>query len=376
MPDTARNIFLAALLMSLATLLAPAPLIADDAVTVFRGGEDGYHTYRIPAIIATKEGTLLAFCEARKSGGGDSGNIDLVLKRSTDGGKTWGKMQIVWDDENNTCGNACPVVDQATGTIWLPLTWNRGDDHESKIKAGTAKDTRRVFMSHSKDDGNTWAKPVEITSTTKPDDWRWYATGPGIGIQITEGKHKGRMVIPCDHSTAAGEYRSHSIHSDDSGKTWQLGGTIKPDVNECQVAELPGGRLMMNLRNYARSDSRRRAISLSDDGGQSWSPVSYDAALIEPICQASLLRLRHGPRSLQETQLLFSNPASQKSRDHLTVRLSRDGGKTWPASKVLHEGPAAYSNLIELADGTLACLYERGEKNAYQTIVLHRFTLP
>lgn len=348
---------------------------ADDAVAVFRSGEGGYHTYRIPAIVATKKGTLLAFCEGRKSGGGDSGNIDLVLKRSTDGGKTWGPLQILWDDQDHTCGNPCPVLDQSTGTIWLPLTWNRGDDNESKIKAGTGKDSRRVFMSHSTDDGQNWAVPAEITAATKAEGWRWYATGPGVGIQIAEGPHKGRLVIPCDHSTSSGEFRSHSIHSDDNGKSWKLGGTIQPDVNECQVAELPGGKLMMNLRNYSKSESKRRAVSFSDNGGETWSPVTFDATLVEPICQASLLFVRQTPEPSKPALLLFSNPASAKSRDHLTVRGSRDGGKTWPLTKLLYEGPAAYSNLVELADGSLACCYERGAKSPYETIVFHPFTL-
>ncbi len=374
MPQDSQRIRFAFLAFLVAAMMC-GEVAADDAVAVFRGGDDGYHTYRIPAIVATKKGTLLAFGEARKSGGGDSGNIDVVLKRSTDGGKTWGPMQVVWDHEGNTCGNACPVVDQNTGIIWLPLTWNRGDDHESKIKAGTGKDTRRVYMSHSTDDGLTWAAPVDITRDTKADDWRWYATGPGNGIQIAEGRHKGRLVIPCDHSTPTGEYRSHSIHSDDAGKTWKVGGTIKPDVNECQIIELPGGRLMMNLRNYSKSDAKRRAVSFSDDGGETWSPATYDRVLIEPICQASLLRLRQAKNAAKAPILLFSNPASEKSRDHMTVRLSRDGGKTWPISKVLHEGPAGYSNLVEMPDGSTACFYERGDKNPYQTIVFHRFTL-
>ena len=349
---------------------------SDSGQAVFRGGNDGYHTYRIPSIIATKKGTLLAFAEARKEGRGDAGNIDLVLKRSHDGGKTWGPQQVVWDDADHTCGNPCPVVDQATGHIILLLTWNRGDDHEGKIKAGTAKDTRRVFVSRSEDDGLTWEKPRDITSTAKHPDWRWYATGPGISIQMKEGKHAGRLVIPCDHSTADGEYRSHSIHSDDGGKTWALGGTIKPHVNECQVVELPGGKLLINLRNYAKApNAKRRAIATSDDGGQTWSEVSYDAALIESICQASLIRLMHPAGADKQGMLLFSNPASEKSRDQLTVRLSRDGGKTWPASRVLFAGHAAYSNLIELPDGTLGCLYERGQKSAYDEIYFERFTL-
>ena len=170
-----------------ACISASAPLATGQGVSshqprqtdVFVSGTDGYHTYRIPSIIVTKKGTLLAFCEGRKKGRSDSGNIDLLLKRSEDGGKTWSRQQVVWDENTNTCGNPCPVVDRQTGTIYLLMTWNRGDDRESAIKKNTSRDTRRVRVSRSDDDGATWSKPAEITDTAKRPEWRWYATGPG-----------------------------------------------------------------------------------------------------------------------------------------------------------------------------------------------------
>ena len=190
----------------------PAP--SQDAV--FVSGTEGYHTFRIPSAIVTPHGTVLAFCEGRKSGRGDAGNIDLVLRRSTDGGLTWSSLQTVWDDGPNTCGNPCPVVDRTTGTVWLLLTWNRGDDPEPKIIARQSKDTRRVFVTHSTDDGVTWTKPTEITDSTKLTNWTWYATGPGAGIQIERGPHQRRLVIPCDHIEAGTKrYYSHVIYSDD-----------------------------------------------------------------------------------------------------------------------------------------------------------------
>ena len=169
-----------------------------ESVDVFASGSGGYHTYRIPAIVATKSGALLAFCEARKESKSDTGNIDLLLKRSADDGKTWSESIVIWDDDKNTCGNATPVVDQSTGTIWLPMTWNLGSDHEGEIKAGTSKHPRRVFLTHSNDDGLTWAEPTEITDVVRKDHWRWYATGPGNAIQLTRGEHKGRLLIPAN----------------------------------------------------------------------------------------------------------------------------------------------------------------------------------
>ena len=161
---------------------------------VYVSGQDGYHTYRIPSLLVTPRGTLLAFAEGRKQGSGDAGDIDLLLKRSPDLGRTWEAAQTVWDDGPNTCGNPCPVVDRETGTLWLLLTWNRGDDAEHQIIAQQSRDTRRVFVTRSTDDGLTWSAPREITGSVKLTNWTWYATGPGAGIPIEHGAHRGRLV--------------------------------------------------------------------------------------------------------------------------------------------------------------------------------------
>ena len=234
------------------------PAVQDGKVgePLYVSGQDGYHTYRIPALAVTTKGTVLAFCEGRKNSASDTGDIDLLVKRSTDHGRTWSQLHVVWDDAGNTCGNPCAVVERETGTIWLLTTWNRGDDHESQIIAQTSKDTRRVFVTHSTDDGLSWSDPREITAEAKRDDWTWYATGPGSGIQIRHGQQQGRLVIPCDHIEAGTKrYYSHIIYSDDQGKSWQLGGsTPQHQVNECEAVELADGRLMLNMRNYDRAE--------------------------------------------------------------------------------------------------------------------------
>ena len=348
--------------------------------TVWKSGEGDYHTYRIPSVIRTMNGTLLAFCEGRKSGRGDAGNIDLLLKRSSDGGRTWSDDIVLWDDGGNTCGNPCPVVDETTGTIWLLLTHNLGHDHESDIIKKKAESTRTVWVSHSSDDGSTWATPSEITKSTKEPGWGWYATGPGVGIQIKHGPHKGRLVIPCDHSYddpngklqgGGFEFGAHSIHSDDHGKTWQLGGTIRPKANECQVVERDdaAGGLLMNMRSYF--GRQRRTHSVSSDGGTTWSSPVDAPQLVEPVCQGSILRLTW-EKDGSPGVLLFSNPASEKSRVNMTVRASFDDGSSWPVARVLNTGPAAYSCLVGLPDNAFGCLYETGEKNAYESIVFHR----
>lgn len=346
---------------------------------VFVAGQGGYHTYRIPALAVTTQGTLLAFCEGRRHGREDWGEIDLVLKRSLDGGETWSEEQVVWAD-GNTCGNPCPVVDHNSGRVWLPMTWNRGDDTEQQIIEGTSTDTRRVFLTHSDDDGLTWAEPIEITSAVKRPDWTWYATGPGAGIQIERGAHRGRLVIPCDHIEAETKrYYSHIIYSDDHGRTWQLGGcTPQHGVNECEVVELTDGRLMLNMRNYDRSQHTRK-ISFSEDGGLTWSDLCSDPALIEPICQASIRRCagfgdaRPGDDRLG--LLFFSNPAHEHERVNMTLRFSSDERQTWAESRCLHAGPSAYSCLAALPNSEIGCLYERGEAHPYEEIVLARIRL-
>jgi sialidase-1 len=342
---------------------------------VFVAGQGGYHTYRIPAIVVTTNGTTLAFCEGRKNSRSDTGKIDLLLKRSTDGGKTWSAQQVIWADGENTCGNPAPVVDQATGTVWLLMTWNSGVDREDQIGYQASRDTRRVFVTHSADEGRTWTKPREITSSVKKTDWGWYATGPANGIQLMRGARRGRLVIPANHSTSSSQTkavtRSHVIFSDDHGQTWQLGGSEEEKTNESTVVELADGTLMHNMRSY--HNKNRRAVATSKDCGRTWSPVKLDDALIEPVCQGSILRCTW-PEGGEKSRILFSNPASLK-RERVTVRLSYDEGATWAVSKMIYAGPSAYSCLTVLPDKSIACLFECGKKNSYETISLARFPL-
>lgn len=351
-----------------------APLGDIRTTDLFVSGQNDYHAYRIPALVVTNSGTLLAFCEGRKKSLLDSGDIDTLLRRSTDNGKTWSKQQIIWDDQGNKCGLPCPVVDRQTGTIWLLLVWSHGDDTETIIIEQKNKEARRVYVTYSEDDGRTWAAPKEITADVKAADWTHYATGPGNGIQLTRGRWKGRLVVPCDHIKAGTKrYYSHVIYSDDHGKSWRLGGSCPRDrTNESAVVELPDGRLMLNMRNYERSRNAR-AVCYSEDGGATWSDLRTDETLVEPICQASILRYTW-PVDDGKSRILFSNPASKK-RKKLTVRLSYDEGRTWPVARELHGGPSAYSSLAILPDRSILCLYENGANSPYEKITLARFTV-
>lgn len=345
--------------------MAPAALAAvrgPEKTVVWRAASDGYDSYRIPALLTTSRGTLLAFCEGRKNSRSDAGNIDLVWKQSNDGGRTWSAQTVMVDFGEDTIGNPCPVQDRTTGTIWLLLTRNPGHLTEREIEKDSSRGTRTVWVTHSDDDGKTWAPPADITAWTKDPGWGWYATGPGNGIQT----RAGRMVIPCDHRRFKGQERhSHIIYSDDHGKTWKMGGSAQRDTNECAVAELSDGSLLLNMRSYAGRNGR--ALARSTDGGLTWTDCGLDAALIEPVCQASMI-------AYDARWLLFSNPASTK-RERITVRASNDDGNSWPHARVLHEGPAAYSSLATLKDRTIGCLYECGEKSSYDTITFARFPL-
>ena len=332
-----------------------------DECTVFAAGKDGYHTYRIPAVILTASGTVLAFCEGRRNGRSDHGDIDLLLKRSSDCGATWSHQQIVYAEPGEiTIGNPCPVVDQHTRTVWLLFCRNNRD----------------VLATRSTDDGRSWSEPRDITAQIKPPEWTWYATGPVNGIQLRRGAHAGRLLVPCDHVIGERDAcnttgRSHVIYSDDHGESWQLGGSSDPSTDECTAAELSGGRLLLNMRSYR--GMQRRAVAFSEDGGRSWSPPVDDSALIEPVCQGSLLALPPEQEG-GTTRLLFANPASVK-RENMTIRLSSDEGRGWPVSRGLYAGPSAYSCLTELPGGKIGCLYERGRTDPYEELVLVRFDL-
>ncbi len=356
-------------LLSLATLVFSAAASAQpsfEQTALWTSGQDGYHTYRIPALLVTAQGSVLAFCEGRKNSSRDHGDVDLIMKRSTDGGRAWSAHSIVHEEGGDapiTIGNPCPVVDAKTGTIWLPFT----------------RDNKAVFITSSTDDGQTWSTPKDISAATMKPDWDWVATGPGIGIQLAHGPHQGRLVIPSDHKrqldSADPEWNSHMMFSDDGGATWQIGAPIQAGGNECQVIERGDGSLLVNTRMQGGFQGWR-GIATSSDGGATWTAIEQEKQLPCPKCQASLIRY-------DEQRLIFSNPHPTPSDDgkpssvrvRLTVRLSDDEGRTWPVAKVLYPGLAAYSSLARLPDGTILCLYENGEEKRSEKLTLARFNI-
>ncbi|MCE9531638.1 MAG: glycoside hydrolase [Planctomycetes bacterium] len=338
---------------------APPPSLVD----VLVGGKGGYHAYRIPSLVVAPNGDLLVFCEGRKTSLDDDGDIDLLQARSTDGGKTWKPHQLIYEEGGDAkikYGNPTAVVDAEKGTIWLAT--NR--DHVT-IKGARAGGALVLFRSD--DSGATWSKPIDITAAVRQSDWGHHAFGPGIGIQIQHGPHRGRLVIPANFRRAFDKSKpsyAHVVVSDDHGKTWKLGGILGEYTNECQVAETreeDKSGLLINMRNHwgrggMAEKSGKRLVARSTDGGATWSAEKMDPVLTEPPCQASLLRYQFASGD-QKSVLLFANPAGG-GRKNLTVRMSQDEGRTWPVSKLLVPGSAAYSCMARLPDGRVGAIVE------------------
>lgn len=336
----------------------------------FVAGEAGVCEYRIPALVCTNEGTLLAACDARADKPGDApNNIDLALKRSEDLGETWSDVQILVDDGGDmAAGDPCMLVDRETGTIWIVYdhiypTMDellRRDPHRAE---GAREEWHgRVVFLHavrSDDDGRTWSEPIDLTPQVKHPDWVAAMAGPGMGITMSTG----RLICPGyrRHSSNFEQDGAHVYFSDDHGETWQVGETPSPKTNESQVVELADGRLMTNMRTPRGHGCRM--VATSDDGGETWSEARDEPTLIEPACQASFIRWTSEAAGADRNRLLFSNPASVEQRTDMTVRLSYDEGQTWPVARRLAGDYCSYSCMAALPDGTVGILFEHHGPN-------------
>ncbi|WP_393099040.1 exo-alpha-sialidase [Streptomyces sp. LN325] len=370
-----------------ASAASPGPHCA--ASVPYTAGQDGYAAYRIPAVVRTGAGTVLAFAEGRHGGGGDTGDIDVVLRRSADGGCTWGPLRVVADGGGDTRGNPAPVVDPRSGRVVLLTCFNGGGVTEARIMRGEAARGlgRRVFVQTSRDDGRHFSAPREITGAVKRPGWRWYATGPGHAIALRHGPHAGRLVVPADHSSApppgsadtgreARYYGGHALYSDDGGLDWRLGFVDdsydgRLNVNESGVAELPDGRLYFSARdeNGTGGSGGHRLDAYSGDGGRTLSrPYAVQRTLNDvPVVQGSVLQLtgRHAP-------LLFSGPSARHARRGMALWRSTDSGATFTKAMTLSSRPAAYSDLVPLGSGRVGILYETGESGPYARIEFRR----
>ncbi len=350
-------------------------------VDVFVSGEDGYKSYRIPAVVKDKTGQLIAFAEGRVDHAGDFGNVDIVYKISQDNGKTWGPLQVAVDNDNLQVGNPAPVVDlldPAYPKGRLFLFYNTGNNHEGEVRKGNG--LRECWVISSADGGKTWSSPQNITlETHRPnqpstnaqytfkEDWRTYANTPGHALQFDSGKYKGRIYIPANHSEGnpkenGKDYFAHSYYSDDHGKTFKIGESIKFEgSNETMAAQISNTGLYMNSRNQ-QGNVKSRIVSYSNDGGVSWDATYYDKNLPDPVNQGAVLSWQRKGKYI----LAVSNAASTSRRDNLTLRLSKDQGKTWYFNQVVAKAPehakgdyTAYSDLVLLSKDKIGVLFEK-----------------
>ena len=315
--------------------------------TLYARGEAGYNTFKIPTMIVAPDGTILAFAEARTDGIEDWSETAIVVRRSMDMGKTWTALEVLFEDGKNVVGNACPVVDQSTGTIHLLFTKNN--------------DT--AFKTRSEDNGQTWAAPEEITRGVKLPGWTWYAFGPSHGIQLEDGT----LLIPADHVQRRKKY-AHVVFSKDGGATWELGGRVLSG-DEATLAQLDDGSVYISMRP---AKAGYRLTARSYDGGMTFVDVAFDTALPDPQCEGSLIKV---PRPGQESAYLYINPADKLHREKMTIRLSEDGCRTWTYSKCLYEGLASYSalTLIDAETGLIGAYFEVGANFYAEEIVFTSF---
>lgn len=370
-------------LLFLAALALAAFAGAPSKIELFRAGTDGYALYRIPGIVQTKAGTLLAYAEARKSMRGDWGATDIVLRRSTDAGRTWSPFRVIANVEGpkskNPAALAQKLAEPDAVTYNNPVAFA---DRSGAVHFLFCLEYMRAFYMRSDDDGRTFTKPVEITAAFDKfrSEYAWVvlATGPGHGIQLKNG----RLLVPIWLSTGTGGHAhrpsvTSTVYSDDRGLTWHRGDIAVPDTpdfifpNETTAAQLSDGRVMLNVRTESKTN--RRVIVTSRDGATKWSAPKFDQQLLEPICFGSMVSLGKrivfaNPDNLEKLSGA-AEPGKNRDRRNLTIQLSEDAGATWKAKQVLEPGWSGYSDLSIDAKGTVYCLYERGAQggNAFQT---------
>jgi len=386
---------LASLLLLCGSLTAAEPFIEKQDLFIV-GDNPAYQLYHIPGIVVTAKGTVLAWCEARKRAAGvsDWDDIRILLRRSTDEGKTWSAPQSVANVEGPKAKN--PFALKMKNVDPNDVTYNNpvliaGKD--GTVHMLFCLEYERTFYQRSEDDGLTWSKPTEITAAfgafKKDYDWKVLATGPDHSIQLKTG----RLVVPVWLSTGTGGNAHRpsvtaTIFSDDQGKTWKAGDIAVPcteewiNPNETVAIELNDGSVMLNVRS--ESKAHRRLITVSKDGATSWSTPKFDDALLEPICMGGIVRYDHGGQNL----ILFSNPhnlekakgkaepGKNRDRKNVSVKISRDEGKTWPVSKSIEPGPSMYSDIAVTKSGTILCFYGRsGDGSALAYFAGGRLTL-
>lgn len=341
-------------------------------MNLFKAGMDGYHSFRIPALVSTKRGTLLAFCEGRKDSDKDYGDIDVVYKRSTNNGTSWSPLKVLFSKEGGTCGSPTAVADMINGRICIIMSYN--DEKYAQYSVSTKHEAidewgdRKVFLNWSDDDGLSWNNLHDVTKELLPRNYTWDVIGPGAGIQLRYGPKAGRLIIPA---------LGRNLYSDNHGLSWQSQ-PIRSGTSEGTIMQLCNGDLLRNDRGASGAfrARRRRQISISGNNGNSWSSWRSSEDLLDPLCQASLLRYNYS----YPQRLIFLNPSTTltglPNRKKMSVKISYDDGITWPVERMLDANNGGYSSMARTDNGQIASLQEARENNntAY-TIKFRRFNL-
>ncbi|WP_051840353.1 sialidase family protein [Streptomyces sp. NRRL F-5126] len=324
--------------------------------------------YRIPDITVSTKGTVLLAYDRRNGSSADlPGDIDTMLVRSTDNGRTWSKPAAVVDYPGpQGCGDSSMIVDRDTGRIFLFCTYSAGKVGFPTSQPGTDDttdpNTLHVQVRHSDDDGRTWSGPTDLNPQVKDVSWRGYFASSGHGIQ-TSG---GRLIQPLAVADSAGTHHFADIHSDDHGATWHAGALSSADNDESKAVELSDGTIVQNVRPVRAG---HRLIATSHDGGQTFSASVADPELPDPSVNGDEIRVNAASHGPHRDWLLFANAADQSARQNMTIRLSCDNGKTWPVRKLLHAGPSGYAAMAMLPDGRVGVFYEGGASSYTEKMV-------
>ena len=347
----------------------PAPAQPLLYTVPFKAGDEGARIYRIPALWWQPKKPLMAFAERRMEQRRMTGDVDIVLRRSLDHGQSWQAQQVIADFGRDTCGNPCVVEDATTQRLWLAFTRSRNADTEEQIVAAEVPGTQ-VWITHSDDEGASWAAPRDLSATCRKPNWGWYGTGPGQGVFLRGGTSRpDRLLLPAYH-TEGGVYRTHCLYSDDHGETWQVGADAAEHSSEPQVIEMAPGTLLMNARTIAGHGTQRTLV-VSKDRGTTWQPAEGLAALPENACQGCLYRcFRNG--SSGQYDWIFSQPAAS-NRTSVTAWISSDDGQSWPAAQLLWAGPSAYTSMVRVQSGLVGMLIECGARDVYEQIAFVKF---
>lgn len=334
-------------------------------VDLFHQGENGVNTYRIPALVQTEHGALIAVVDARYDSSHDlPGRIALVMRRSLDGGRIWHPMRTILSVPAGGVGDPALLLDRSNGRVWCFHAYGPPGIGFPTAKAGsrTGATTLQIHAIYSDDDGVTWSPDRDLTPQIKDPAWQAVFATSGTDIQLKSG----RFLVPLVVRDEKGIMHSVNAYSDDHGKTWKVGRFIGEGTDESHNVELEDGVVLQNMRTHRKV----RAIALSRDGGITFGPVTYDRALIDPDCNGGIASYYRASHQL----LIFTNAASTR-RESLTVKVSYDEAQTWPQQRIVNPGPSAYSTVIVLHDGTLGLLYERGGAQSDESITFARFNI-